>query len=195
MKTLRLASLWLALAVLAGCAHPMIIKPEMEALSTTTNAERIQKKVGLYISAANRTKEVTTPGGGGDKVRYVPYGDIEPGLYKVLGDVFQDVSILPGTDADSIAKHSVAYVIEPEISTTSSSSGFFTWMATDFEVQLQCKISDASGQTVTTVSSVGTGKASSSELMQNFSLAGQRASQDALIKLRESLLQSADLKK
>jgi hypothetical protein len=31
--------------------------------------------------------------------------------------------------------------------------------------------------------------------MSNFSLAGQRASQDALLKLRESLLQSADLRK
>jgi hypothetical protein len=33
------------------------------------------------------------------------------------------------------------------------------------------------------------------KLMSNFSLAGQRASQDALLKLRESLLQSADLRK
>jgi hypothetical protein len=195
MKTLRLASLWLAIALIAGCAHPMIIKPELEALATAPSGERIQKKVGLYISAANKAKEVTTPGGGGDKVRYSPYADLEPGLYKVLGDVFQDVSILQATDADSIAKHSVAYVIEPEVTTNSSSSGFFTWMATDFSVQVACKVIDASGQAVTTVSSAGEGKATSSELMKNFSIAGQRASQDALIKLRESLLQSADLRK
>jgi hypothetical protein len=62
-------------------------------------------------------------------------------------------------------------------------------------VQLQCKVTDAGGQAVTTVSSQGAGKATSSELMSNFSLAGQRASQDALVKLRESLLQSADLRK
>jgi hypothetical protein len=112
-----------------------------------------------------------------------------------LGDVFQDVSILQATDADSIAKHSVAYVIEPEVTTNSSSSGFFTWIATDFSVQVACKVTDASGQAVTTASSAGEGKATSSELMKNFSIAGQRASQDALIKLRESLLQSADLRK
>lgn len=195
MKTLRLASIWLAIAMIAGCAHPMIIKPELEALKTAPSGERIQKKVGLYISAANRAKEVTTPGGGGDKVRYAPYADLEPGLYKVLSDVFQDVSILQATDAGSIEKYSLAYVIEPDITTNSSSSGFFTWMATDFTVQLQCKVTDAGGQPVTTISSSGAGKATSSELMKNFSAAGQRASEDALIKLRESLLQSADLRK
>lgn len=195
MKALRLASMWLAIAMVAGCAHPMIIKPELEALATAPGGERIQKKVGLYISAADKAKEVTTPGGGGDKVRYSPYADLEPGLYKVLGDVFQDVSILQATDAASIAKYSLAYVIEPEVTTNSSSSGIFTWMATDFSVQVACKVTDASGQAVTTISSAGEGKASSSELMKNFSIAGQRASQDALLKLRESLLQSADLRK
>jgi hypothetical protein len=187
--------MWLAIAMVAGCAHPMIIKPELEALATAPGGERIQKKVGLYISAADKAKEVTTPGGGGDKVRYSPYADLEPGLYKVLGDVFQDVSILQATDAASIAKYSLAYVIEPEVTTNSSSSGIFTWMATDFSVQVACKVTDASGQAVTTISSAGEGKASSSELMKNFSIAGQRASQDALLKLRESLLQSADLRK
>lgn len=68
-------------------------------------------------------------------------------------------------------------------------------MATDFTVQLQCKVSDAAGQPVTTVSSEGMGKAESKELMSNMSLAGQWASQDALLKLRAALLQPADLRK
>ena len=195
MRTLRLAGLLLAIATLAGCAHPMIIKPEMDTLAAAPAGERIQTKVGLYISAENRAKEVTTPGGGGDKVRYVPYADLETGLYKVLSDVFQDVAVLKARDAAAITQHSLAYVIEPEIFTNSSSSGIFTWMATDFTVQLQCKVTDAAGQPVATVSSEGTGKAESKELMSNFSLAGQRASQDALVKLRAALLQSADLRK
>lgn len=195
MRNLRLAGLLLAIAVLAGCAHPMIIKPEMNALDVAPTTERIQKKVGLYISAENRAKEVTTPGGGGDKVRYVPYADLETGLYKVLSDVFLDVAVLQARDAAAITQHSVAYVIEPEIFTNSSSSGIFTWMATDFTVQLQCKVTDAAGQPVATVSSEGSGKAGSRELIENVSLAGQRASQEALIKLRAALLQSADLRK
>lgn len=195
MRNLRLACLLLTIAALAGCAHPMIIKPEMDALAAAPAAERIQKKVGLYIAAENRTKEVTTPGGGGDKVRYVPYADLETGLYKVLSDVFVDVAVLQARDAAAIAQHSVAYVIEPEISTTSSSSGIFTWMATDFTVQLQCKVTDPAGQAVATVAADGSGKAESKELMSNFSLAGQRASHDALLSLRAALLQSADLRK
>jgi len=195
MKTIRLILPLLALAVTAGCAHPMIIKPEMEALAAAPSGNRIQKNVGLYISAPNRAKEVTTPGGGGDKVTYKPYADLEPGLYKVLGDVFKDVTVLQAPTGDALAQHSVAYVIEPEVDTSSSSSGVLTWMATDFTVQLKCKVTDAAGQTISTVSSQGSGHADFSELKSNFSLAGQRASQDALLKLRASLLQSAELRK
>ena len=118
MKALRLASILLAISVMAGCAHPMIIKPEMEPLAAAPHAERIQKNVGLYISAADMQKEVTTPGGGGDKVTYKPYADLQAGLYKVLGDVFADVSILQAPNAQS-AKGPLAYVIAPEIETTS----------------------------------------------------------------------------
>jgi hypothetical protein len=167
----------------------------MEALAVAPSAERIQKRVGLYIPAENRQKQVTSPGGGGDKVTYVPYADLEAGLYKVLSDVFLDVALLQAADAAAIAQHSVAYVIEPQILTKSSSSGLLTWMATDFTVQLQCKVTDAAGQAVATVASDGSGHAESNELMSNFSLAGQRASQDALLKLRAALLQSADLRK
>lgn len=194
MKTIRLALLVVATAIITGCAHPMIIKPEMEALVTPASSQKIQKNVGLYIAPENRQKEVTTPGGGGDKVTYKPYADLEPGLYKVLSDVFQDVSILQSPDGASAAKP-LAFVVHPEISTTSSSSGVLTWMATDFTVQLNCKVTDAAGQSVTSVSSSGSGHADFSELKSNFSLAGQRASQDALVKLRTSLQQSADLKK
>jgi hypothetical protein len=31
------------------------------------------KKAAYYISDEDRAREVTTPGGGGDKVRYFPY--------------------------------------------------------------------------------------------------------------------------
>jgi hypothetical protein len=195
MRALRVAAVLLTVAAIAGCSHPMIIKPEMEALAVAPSAERIQKRVGLYIPAENRQKQVTSPGGGGDKVTYVPYADLEAGLYKVLSDVFLDVALLQAADAAAIAQHSVAYVIEPQILTKSSSSGLLTWMATDFTVQLQCKVTDAAGQAVATVASDGSGHAESNELMSNFSLAGQRASQDALLKLRAALLQSADLRK
>jgi hypothetical protein len=195
MKALRLALVVVVIAMGAGCAHPMIIKPEMEKLSAAPQSSKIAKNVGLYIAAPNREKEVTTPGGGGDKVRYKPYADLESGLYKVLGDVFQDVTLLKATNDEAVAKRSLVYIIEPEVTTTSSSSGVFTWMATDFTVQLTCKVTDPTGQVIGTVSSSGTGHAVFDELKSNFSLAGQRASEDALVKLRGALLQAPELRK
>jgi hypothetical protein len=195
VKIVRISALLLTVVAISACSHPMIIKPEMEALTAIPQAERIQKKVGLYIPAANRQKQVTTPGGGGDKVTYAPYADLEAGLYKVLSDVFLDVAVLQTADAASFAQHSLSYVFEPDISTMSSSSGVFTWMATDFTVQLQCKVTDVAGQIIASVLAEGTGQADSKEVLRNFSIAGQRASQDALLKLRAVLLQSSELRK
>ena len=196
MQKLCLGMALAAVVFTAGCAHPMMIKPDISALAIPADASRIPKSVGLYISAENRNKQVTTPGGGGDKVSYRPYADIETGLYKVLGNVFQNVEVLSSiSDVDSIAKHSLVYIAVPEITTSSSSSGFFTWMATDFTVNLNCKINDVAGRTLTTVSSTGTGHADFAELKSDMSRAGERASQDALTKLQAALLQAPEIRK
>ena len=196
MKKLCLGMALAAVVFTAGCAHPMMIKPDISALAIPADASRIPKSVGLYISAENRNKQVTTPGGGGDKVSYRPYADIETGLYKVLGNVFQNVEVLSSiSDVDSIAKHSLVYIAVPEITTSSSSSGFFTWMATDFAVNLNCKINDVAGRTLIAVSSTGTGHADFAELKSDMSRAGERASQDALTKLQAALLQAPEIRK
>ena len=185
-----------ALVCLAGCAHPMSVRPDIDRPAVVNQAGLIPKAVGLYISDENRNKQVTTAGGGGDKVSYRPYADMEAGLYKVLGNVFQDVEVLKSmSDVGTIAKHSVVYVAAPEITTTSSSSGVFTWPATDFTISVTCKITDVAGRPVTSVSATGTGHADFSDLKHNFSLAGQRASNDALDKLQTALQQSAELRK
>lgn len=195
MRNPRIGGL-LVLAYLSGCAHPMIVRPDMDRVAVVAEASRIPKAVGLYISPADLNKEVTTSGGGGDKVSYRPYADMETGLYRVLGNVFKDVEILKSmSDVDTIAKHSIVYIALPEITTTSSSTGVFTWMATDFTIQLTCKITDVAGRPVTSVSSTGKGHADFAELQHNISLAGERASTDALDKLQTSLQQSAELRK
>jgi hypothetical protein len=184
------------LAALVGCAHPMIIKPDIAALSAVAVPEsaRIQKSVGLYIPEADKAKLVTTKGGGGDKVRYAPYADLETGIYKVLSDVFQRVTLLKSpTDAGS--QGAPTYVVQPEITTTSSSTGILTWMATDFSVSVNLRFNAPGGGNVTSASATGTGKAVFDELKGNFSLAGVRASQDALDKLRTALLASPELRK
>jgi hypothetical protein len=121
---------------------------------------------------------------------------METGLYKVLGNTFQNVDLLSTlSDVNSIAKHSLTLIAIPEITTKSSSSGIMTWMATDFTVQLSCKFTDVAGREVTTVSATGTGHAQFSDLKSDFSAAGERASRDALEKFQAAVLQSAELRK
>ena len=185
-----------ALVMASGCAHQMTVRPDVSGLAPPTGSTRIAKGVGLYISKADRAKEVTTPGGGGDKVSYHPYADMEPGLYKALANTFQEVDSLSALDdATSISKHSLTLIAIPEITTESHSSGFFTWMATDFTIHLSCKFTDLAGHEVATVTSTGTGHAEFSELKSDFSAAGERASRDVLEKFEAAVLQSAELRK
>lgn len=196
MRSIRLGFVMAAVMMTAGCAHQMTMRADVGGLALPAGAARIPKNVGLYISPANRAKEVTTPGGGGDKVSYRPYAGMETGLYKVLGNTFQNVDSLSAlSDADSIVKHSLKLIAIPEITTTSSSSGILTWMATDFTVQLSCRFTDAAGREVATISATGTGHAEFSDLKSDFSAAGERASRDALEKLQAAILQSEELRK
>jgi hypothetical protein len=196
MQSLRLGFILAVVVMAAGCAHQMTMKADVAGLALPAGATPIPKNIGLYISPDNRAKEVTTPGGGGDKVSYRPYADMETGLYKVFGNTFQNVDSLSTlSDVNSIAKHSLTLIAIPGITTTSSSSGVFTWMATDFTVQLSCKITDVAGREVATVSSTGTGHAEFSDLKSDFSVAGERASRDALEKFQAAVLQLEALRK
>lgn len=196
MKIIRLGFVMTLVMMTAGCAHQMTMRPDVAGLAVPAGTARIPKNIGLYISPTNRAKEVTTPGGGGDKVSYHPYADMETGLYKVFGNTFQNVDLLSTlSDVNSIAKHSLTLIATPEITTTSSSSGVFTWMATDFTVQLICKFTDVAGREVTTLSTTGTGHAVFSDLKSDFSAAGERASRDALEKFQAAVLQSEELRK
>ena len=179
MQSLRLGLMMAAVMMAAGCAHQMTVRADVAGLALPAGATPIPKNIGLYISPENRAKEVTTPGGGGDKVSYRPYADMETGLYKILGNTFHNVDSLSTlSDVNSMAKHSLTLIAIPEITTTSSSSGVFTWMATDLTVQLSCKFTDLSGREVATVSSTGTGHAEFSDLKSDFSAAGERASRE-----------------
>lgn len=151
----------------------------------------LDKKAGYHISAASKALEVTTPGGGGDKVRYFPYRDLEPGLYKALGVVFRDVAKINNpTDAAELSASGIQLLITPEITTNSSSESALTWPPTVFTVTLSCQIKDMQGKTLDSLRVEGRGQAEFSEFKSNFSLAAVRASDDALAKLIVALRQS-----
>ena len=116
---------WLALllvvAIASGCAHPITMNPDLAAISGDKSAV-IPKSVGYHIPESAKALEVTTAGGGGDKVRYFPYRDIEPGFYKALGEAFGSVTrVQDPRNAAAVAGSGIQLLITPEIRTISSS--------------------------------------------------------------------------
>ncbi len=186
----------LACVFLFGCAHPITMTPDLSALSATGGKQVIDKQVGYYMPDALRSQEVTTPGGGGDKVRYFPYRDIEPGFYKALSEAFRGVTkIVDPKDVAAVKSSGISLLITPEIRTSSSSSSAFTWPPTEFTVNLVCAITDPSGKPVETIKVTGEGRAEFAEFKSNFSLAAVRATNDALSKLIKALNDSSVLRK
>jgi len=196
MRIVKLFSAVFALVVIAGCAHPIVLSPDVSKIERGANDQLINKNVGYYISPETREKAAESAGGGGDKVSYYPYKDTEGGFYKMLSNVFSNVTLLKSpNDKDAVNQRAIKYVIIPEITTTSSSPSPFTWPPTLFTINLTCKISDANGNPVSNISVVGEGRAEFDEFKSDFSLAGKRAAHDALTKMQARLLQAPELRK
>ena len=184
-----------ACAALFGCAHPITMNPDLAGIKGD-GSPVINQQVGYHISDAARSIEVTTPGGGGDKVRYFPYRDLEPGFYKALGEVFKGVTrVTDPKDVDTLRRSGVNLLISPEIATASFSESVLTWPPTQFTIVLTCKVTDADGKLLDTVKATGDGRASFDEFKSNFSLAAVRASNDALARLVKALRESPAVRK
>jgi hypothetical protein len=186
---------WLLCAlVLTACAHPITITPDLGSLETPAAPVK-RGTVGLYLSADDKARQVTSPGGGGDKVSYYPYRDLESGIYRVLGSIYERVMLVPSpTDVEGLARQGVSVVARTEISTQSSSDSFITWPPTFFQVQLSCTFTDISGTTIAQTFITGTGNAEFSEFKSDFSLAGKRAAEDALKKMQRAIIAEKNLR-
>jgi hypothetical protein len=162
------------LAMLGACAHPIGIGP----LETPVRNEAAlnPKKVAYVMTDADRNKEVITAGGGGDKVSYFPYRDLEKSIRDALRAVYADVFVVKSaSDREAIASFGVSYVFSPSVTTTTESPSLFTWPPTKFGIDLTCEVSDAEGKAVTTVKAQGNGTAEFAEFKSDFGLAGRRA--------------------
>ncbi|MGI1999354.1 SHOCT domain-containing protein [Shewanella frigidimarina] len=167
-------------ALLTGCAHPIIIAPDEQKISSNDNREYT---VGYYISPKDKALEVTTLGGGGDNIRYYPYRDIEKGYKAMLSNVFVSVTKLDSIDkSDAQLQNKIDLILTPKIITTSGSTGFFTWPPTNFSVDLTNTITSVDGKIISEPRAVGTGGASTSEKLSEHGIAGRRAIEDALLK-------------
>lgn len=189
---LLLAALATVLA-LGGCAHPIALNPNVASLADLAGA-KIDKRVGLVITEDAKKREFTTPGGGGDKVSYFPYRDLESGLYFALSQSFASVARLSGPADPKVAAEKLNYVITPDIRTTSFSDSVITWPPTLFTVELVCAVVTDSGAPVTTLRVMGDGRASFDEFKSDFSLSAKRASEDALKKLVKAIAEDKALR-
>ena len=146
LRRLQLSLALLATLVVVGCAHPLTLTPNLTGLSEA-GAQKIDKKVGLLVTEEDRRVEVTTPGGGGDQLRYFPYRDLEVGLYAALSEVFTGVSRVASPTDPKVQSEGLRYVVTPRLRTTSFSDSVLTWPPTLFTIELSCKVTDAAGAT------------------------------------------------
>jgi hypothetical protein len=176
--------------LLTGCAHKINLTPPLNTLDLKDGTS-IDKNVGFYISAEDLIKEVNTPGGGGDSVKYTPYSDLKPALKKALNNIFAEVYSLETLEnIDFYKANNISYIFVPSIETDSSSSSMMTWPPTDFTIQLQCKALDNSGHTVWESQVTGEGNAEFSEFKHDFSLSARRAAKEAFINLEKEIIKS-----
>lgn len=196
MNALRLlkTTTVLAFAVLVGaCAHPI-------SLSTSTVPERVEsqlinKKVAYAISEADRAKQVITPGGGGDKVSYFPYRDLEKSIRDALRTVYSDVvAVKSPADAQGIKDAAAVLVFTPVFTTNSSSPSPFTWPPTVFTTQVACVVTDASGMEIARVTVTGNGAAEFAEFKGDFGLSAKRATDDMATKLAAEIRRNEKLR-
>lgn len=185
---MRKWTIWILLAVVAvlgGCAHPISLGSDMGQL--TGGGPKLDRKVGLVYTDEMRAREVTTPGGGGDKVSYRPYRDMETGLYVALGETFASVSRVTGVADAKVRADGLNLLVQPTLTTTSYSPSLLTWPPTIFTVQLDCELLDASGKSLTRLKVQGEGRAEFDEFKGNASLSAKRAAESALKSLMAAL--------
>lgn len=174
------------ITLLGGCAHPISMTADVSKLQGAAGPKS-PAKVGMVFPDELRKQEVTSPGGGGDKVRYLPYRDLEAGIYSVLSERFASVSKITGTSDAKVQADGLNYLITPTITTTSFSPSIVTWPPTVFTVELACRVSDATDKTITELRVQGEGRAEFDEFKSDFSLAAKRAADEALRKLAKAL--------
>jgi hypothetical protein len=175
-----------------ACAHPISIvpnkTPERDASSLS------HKKAAYVMTESDRNQQITSAGGGGDKVNYYPYRDAEKSIRDALRSIYIDVvAVSSSADFDSLKANDISVIYTPVISTQSSSNSAFTWPPTYFSVELTCNVNDKEGKELSILKVSGNGHAEFSEFKVNTGLAGSRATSDLSEKLKQEILRHPEL--
>jgi len=194
MKKISVLTALVAVMFASGCAHMINITPPANTISAE-GITKIDKTVGYYISKEQRALLVTSKGGGGDKVTYHPYAELEPTLNQVLSNSYTKVIALAAiNDKAELESKQIAYVFAPVITTTSSSSSALTWPPTNFTVTIACTAANGTGANVWNSTVTGSGEAVFADFKHDFSLAARRASKDAFNQLQKGIVAAPSLK-
>lgn len=161
------------LALMAACAHPIVVSPLDTPLRVESKLS--PKKAAYVLTEADRNLEVTTPGGGGDKVSYKPYRDLEKAIRDALRAVYSDVIAVNSASDQALRAQGVSHVFSPRITTTSDSPSPFTWPPTKFGIVMVTQVSDPGGAPITTIRTQSNGAAEFDEFKHDFSLSARRA--------------------
>ena len=188
---IRALNIFVIVTIVSACAHPITIVPDKTP--ERVESKLSSKKVAYLMTESNRNLEVTTLGGGGDKLTYYPYRDSEKAIRDALRAVYSDVTVISSSSNEVIKNEKISYIYTPVISTISSSDSAFTWPPTYFRIELTCKVNDVSGRELTILKVEGSGRAEFSEFKINTGLAGTRANSDLSEKLRQEILKNPDL--
>lgn len=182
------------LALLLGaCAHPISITPDVS--SFREGGAQSSMSVAYVVTNADRAQEVTTPGGGGDSVRYFPYREMESGLFQALSAIYRRVTLFRSPSEGSAPEHrDVKLVFIPKITTGSSSPSLFTWPPTRFFVTIAYEARDPAGKAVYSNQVLGQGAAEFEEFKGDFGLAGKRATRDALMNFKAQVEGAGELR-
>jgi len=192
-RAFRAAMALVAVAVLAGCAHPINIGTDVAPPRTEANL--IQKKVAYTMTDAQRATQAITPGGGGDRISYYPYRDLEKSIRDALRAVYQDVVVIPSaTDAAVVQASGAALVFTPEIKTDSGSPSPFTWPPTYFTTDVSCVVTSPAGAEITRVKASGRGEAEFSEFKGEFGLSAKRAATQMATALSGEIVKNEKLR-
>lgn len=191
-RSIRLAAALSVVALLGACAHPLSL--DSPTGPARNDATLVAKKVGYVITDADRARQVTTPGGGGDKVSYFPYRDIEKSLREALRSVYQDVTSLPAATPAAVGPAGVGFVFTPVITTTSSSPSAFTWPPTKFSTEIACTVTDAQGAQIAQFKVTGDGAAEFDEFKSDHSLSARRSVKEAAEKFAQAVRRDPKLR-
>ncbi|MFS2166558.1 hypothetical protein [Variovorax sp. Varisp62] len=192
-RAFRAATALAVVAVLAGCAHP--INVGTDAAPPRVEASLIQKKVAYTMTDAQRALQATTAGGGGDRISYYPYRDLEKSIRDALRAVYQDVVVLKSAaDAGAVQASGASLVFTPEIKTDSGSPSPFTWPPTYFTTEVACVVTDPAGAEITRVKASGRGEAEFSEFKGEFGLSAKRAATKMSVALSSEILKNEKLR-